>query len=167
MRKGVLCILLSAFGFALMAMFVRLADGCGGVPLPAAQKAFFRNFFAAIIAAFLFFRSKTGVKGMTPSKVLHLFLRCAAGTAGIICNFWCLDHMNISDATMLNKLGPFFVVIFSIYILKESIHGIEIISAPGKCRAATFSRISVIWIAVREPLKESGANKSFMVITSN
>ena len=48
-RKGVACILLSAFGFALMAMFVRLADGCGGSPLPAPQKAFFRNIVAAAI----------------------------------------------------------------------------------------------------------------------
>ena len=75
--QGIIFIFCAALSFAGMNLFVRLAGD-----LPTMQKAFFRNFFAAIIAAFLFFRSKTGVKGMTPSKVLHLFLRCAAGTAG-------------------------------------------------------------------------------------
>ena len=54
--KGIACILLSAFGFALMAMFVRMADGCGGEPLPAIQKAFFRNLVAVAIAGCAFAR---------------------------------------------------------------------------------------------------------------
>ena len=85
MRKGVLCILLSAFGFALMAMFVRLADGCGGVPLPAAQKAFFRNAVAVLIAGWAFARRPAHVrmKGRLPANAREwtdLLLRAAFGT---------------------------------------------------------------------------------------
>ena len=43
--KGIFLIILSAFCFALMNMFVRLAGD-----LPLIQKSFFRNFIAAICA---------------------------------------------------------------------------------------------------------------------
>ena len=43
--KGILCILLAAFGFSLMTFFIRLSGD-----LPTMQKAFFRNAFALVIA---------------------------------------------------------------------------------------------------------------------
>lgn len=36
-----------------------------------------------------------------------------------MCNFYAIDHMNIADASMLNKLSPFFAMIASYFILKE------------------------------------------------
>ena len=54
-------------------------------------------------------------KGSLPA----LIGRTIAGSLGVICNFYAIDHMNISDASILNKLAPFFSVIFSIIILKE------------------------------------------------
>ena len=41
--KGIMCIISSAFCFALMNMFVRMAGD-----LPSIQKSFFRNFIALI-----------------------------------------------------------------------------------------------------------------------
>ena len=38
---------------------------------------------------------------------------------GLICNFYAIDRLNISDANMLNKLSPFFAILMSIFILKE------------------------------------------------
>ena len=49
--KGILCILSSAFCFALMSSFVRLAGD-----LPSVQKSFFRNLIAALIALILLLR---------------------------------------------------------------------------------------------------------------
>ena len=40
--KGIACIVASAFGFALMAFFVRLCDDFGG-EITCFQKSFFRN----------------------------------------------------------------------------------------------------------------------------
>ena len=37
---------------------------------------------------------------------------------GLLCNFYALGKLNLSDANMLNKLSPFFAIIFS--ILQES-----------------------------------------------
>ena len=44
-NKGILCILSSAFFFALMSVFVRLSGD-----VPSMQKVFFRNLVAVVIA---------------------------------------------------------------------------------------------------------------------
>ena len=124
MKRGVGCILLSAFGFALMAMFVRLADGCGGVPLPAIQKAFFRNVIAVAISGWVFFgrpqevrrnvRLPEGVKGWS-----DLILRSVLGTGGVFTNFYALSCIGVGDSMALNKTAPFFTLIFSWLLLGE------------------------------------------------
>lgn len=47
--------------------------------------------------------------------------RSLFGTVGILCNFYAVDHLVLSDASMLNKMSPFFVVVFSYFLLKEKI----------------------------------------------
>ncbi len=125
-RKGVACILLSAFGFALMAMFVRLADGCGGSPLPAPQKAFFRNIVAAAIAAWVFFRRRDAMdlRRAMPCRGkdwADLFLRALSGTCGIFANFYAISHIPVGDAMALNKTAPFFTLLLSWALVGERI----------------------------------------------
>ncbi len=110
--KGVFCIVLSAFFYSLMSLFVRMSGD-----LPVYQKSFFRNLVAALVAFILLVKSKNFKiqKGSLPA----LLGRSIAGTVGIVCNFYAIDHMNISDASILNKLAPFFSILFSIFILKE------------------------------------------------
>lgn len=109
---GVLFILLSAFFFSLMSVFVRLSGD-----LPTFQKALFRNSVAALFAFCMLVKSRSFriKKGCAPA----LFARAVAGTVGIVCNFYAIDHMYVADASLLNKLAPFFSVIFSALLLKE------------------------------------------------
>ncbi len=111
--KGIIYIIISAFFFALMGLFVKLSGD-----LPTIQKSFFRNFVAMIFAFFLITKNKEWSlpKG---KNVGFLLVRAIAGTGGILCNFYALSNMNLADASMLNKLSPFFAVIFSLFILKE------------------------------------------------
>lgn len=111
--KGIIYIIISAFFFALMGLFVKLSGD-----LPIIQKSFFRNAVACIFAFVLITKNKQWAlpKG---KNVLFLFIRAVAGTGGILCNFYALSNMNLADASMLNKLSPFFAVIFSIFMLKE------------------------------------------------
>ena len=55
--KGIIAIIISAFGFSLMALFVRLCDDVGG-PVSAFQKGFFRNLVAFAIAAAVWWRGR-------------------------------------------------------------------------------------------------------------
>ena len=120
--KGILFILSAAFFFSLMTVFVRLSGD-----VPTMQKAFFRNIVAAFLAAFILMRS--GEKFYIPrTSLLDMFLRCSIGTMGILCNFWAVDHMQIADANILNKLSPFFAILMSIFILKERPNRVEWLS---------------------------------------
>ena len=48
-----------------------------------------------------------------------LILRSVFGSLGIFCNFWALSRLTIADASILNKMSPFFAIIMSIFILHE------------------------------------------------
>ncbi|MBQ3098246.1 MAG: DMT family transporter [Kiritimatiellae bacterium] len=124
LRKGVLCILLSAFGFALMAMFVRLADECGARQIPAVQKALFRNLVAAVIAGWAFFRRPSSVRcgaslPMDLKTWSDLMLRCGFGAIGIFANFYALTHIPVGNAMALNRTAPFFTLLMSWIILGQ------------------------------------------------
>lgn len=117
--KGILHILAAAFFFSLMTYFVRIAGD-----VPSLQKAFFRNFVALIVATVMLWRTEEKFyikKGSLP----FLFLRAACGFTGLVCNFYAIDRLNIADANMLNKLSPFFAIVFSVFILKEKANKIE------------------------------------------
>lgn len=114
-QKGMLCLIASAFCFAWMNAFVRLAGD-----LPFVQKSFFRNAVALLIALVTLLRqhgSFLPVKGTLPG----LFVRSIAGTVGILCNFYAIDHLPLADASILNKMSPFFVILCSWLLLHERV----------------------------------------------
>lgn len=113
--KGILYIVISAFCFALMNMFVHMAGD-----LPSVQKSFFRNFVAAIFACILLVRDGSSFRYRKES-LKYLVFRAVFGTVGILCNFYAVDHLVLADASMLNKMSPFFAVLFSFVILKERV----------------------------------------------
>lgn len=113
--KGIIFIVLSAFCFAFMNAFVRLSGD-----VPSIQKCFFRNFVAVFFAIGILLRQKDGFK-IEKGCFKYLLLRSGFGTLGIVCNFYAIDHLVLSDASMLNKMSPFFVIIFSYIILKEKL----------------------------------------------
>lgn len=118
-QKAVFYIICSAFFFALMNMFVKMSGD-----LPSIQKSFFRNFVAFFFALFVLLRSKEGFSFQ--KKNLPVFFgRAIFGTLGILCNFYAVDHLLLSDASILNKLSPFFAIVCSFFILKEKISPIQ------------------------------------------
>ena len=112
-KKGIFFILLSALGFSIMNLCVTLAGD-----LPTFQKALFRNAGAMIVSFFLFLRSGDKLD-LKPSDLGLLLMRALFGSVGLFANFYALDHMMISDASMLNKLAPFFTLLLSAIFLKE------------------------------------------------
>lgn len=114
-NKGIICILLAAFFFALMSFFVRLAGD-----LPVLQKSFFRNLVAVVFAAVVLLRKRPAVK-LDGGDWKGLLLRSVFGTIGVLCNFYAVDHLLLADATILNKLSPFFAVLMGALILGEKL----------------------------------------------
>lgn len=114
-NKGILFIILSALSFALMSFFVKLSGD-----LPSMQKSFFRNIIALIFSIYIIKKSNIGF-GFKKENLGLLIARATFGTLGIVFNYYAIENLILSDATMLNKLSPFFVIIFSFFILKEKI----------------------------------------------
>ena len=130
--KGILYIVLSAFSFAFMNAFVRLAGD-----LPSIQKSFFRNLVALIFAAIVLKRSKIGFS-YKKDNLKPLILRSTFGTLGILCNFYAIDKLVLADASMLNKMSPFFAILFSYLLLKEKIDWVQAISVAGAFVGSLF-----------------------------
>ena len=130
--KGIFYIVLSAFFFALMSMFIRLSGD-----IPSFQKAFFRNFVALIMAFAIMIKNHEKIK-IKKENLKYLSMRAICGTVGIICNFYAVDHLNLADASMLNKMSPFFAIIFSFFLLKEKISPVQAIIVAGAFIGSLF-----------------------------
>lgn len=155
--KGTLAIIASAFGFALMALFVRLCDDYGA-PVSSIQKSFFRNVVALTIAAAAFCHEmkveggfqKSRFYRSAPSWFFALVLRSVLGTIGIFANFYALSHITIAEGQTLNKTAPFFTVLFAWVFLAEratrrqilplivAFSGVILIAKPGFAGANAF-----------------------------
>lgn len=131
--RGILFILLSAFCFACMSVCVRLAGD-----IPTIQKSFFRNAVALLVAAGVLIRNKGSFRPNDARNWPLLLGRSIFGTIGLLANFYAVDHLMLSDASMLNKMSPFFAVIASYFLLKEKIAPVQLLTLVGAFVGAMF-----------------------------
>lgn len=111
--KGILYISLSAFFFSLMAVAVKATPN-----IPVVEKIFFRNMIGLVPILINAYQSKTSLK---PNNTKLILLRSTFGLLGIFAYYTALSLLSLSDAVIMNKLSPFFVLIFSAIFLKEKI----------------------------------------------
>ena len=116
-----------------MFAFVRLSGD-----LPTMQKVFFRNFVALFFALGVMKRKhiRFGCKNKKNSSVL--FVRALGGSLGMIGNFYAIDKLVLSDASILNKMSPFFCVLFSFIFLRERLKMFNILTITGAFIGALF-----------------------------
>lgn len=119
--KAISLIILSAFFFALMNMLVSLS---GDVPV--VQKTFFRNLFAMLIASVAMIKNRHYILPKKGERA-GILLRSAFGMLGMFGNFYALSRLAVADASLLNKMSPFFAIIFSAVLLRERPDGVQII----------------------------------------
>ncbi|MGN0524216.1 MAG: DMT family transporter [Eubacterium sp.] len=114
--KGIICILISALCFSGMSSFINLS---GDLPTP--QKVFFRNLVALICSSVILLKNREKFRPTKGCLPFH-FLRSGAGLLGVFGNFYATTHMShTADAAILNKMSPFFTLIFSAIFLKEKV----------------------------------------------
>lgn len=98
---GIFCILLSGLCFTGMNTLCACPAIC-----PPMQKVFFRNFVAMIFAFVMMVRKKDSFRPK-PGNIKYLLIRSVGGVAGMVGNFYAIDRLDLSDASMLNKRVPF------------------------------------------------------------
>ncbi|MBF0714927.1 DMT family transporter [Gemelliphila palaticanis] len=114
---GILCILISGLAFSIMGVFVKLSGD-----LPVIQKSFFRNIIACLITIIpIWMHYKKIIYPSNKQQWTVLFLRAFFGTVGLILNFYAISNISLSDATVIQRLSPFIVLILSYFIFKEKL----------------------------------------------
>lgn len=111
---AVLLIILTTAMSAISGTLMKLT----GPDITVYQKVFFKTipsiFFTMLIAK----KHHVSMK-VKKEAIFPLILRCLLGAIAIGCSYYAIDHMKISDATMLIKTAPVFTALFSFIILKE------------------------------------------------
>lgn len=113
--KGAAFLITSSFFFALMSVFVSL-----GGDVPFYQKALFRNLVPTFVAAAALWKARTPVHVPRESRVA-VALRSIFGLSAVYCNYYGISHLPLANANSLNKLGPFFAILFAAAFMRERI----------------------------------------------
>ena len=114
--KAICFMIMSSIFFTTMNLLSKLASG-----ISLYQKAFISNSVAFLVIAIVIVKNKISFIGKKENRK-YLFVRGICGTLSLAALYFTLDHMILSDATMLSKLGPSFAVIFGYVILKDKIN---------------------------------------------
>ncbi len=115
--RGIILTIASGAFFATMHGSVRLLSQ----DLDAMEIAFFRAFFGFLFFAPILLRSRLAVL-RTTRLPLHL-LRGLFNGASLLLWFTALSMVPLGDATALALMGPLFVAIGAIFILRENVGG--------------------------------------------
>ena len=105
---------LSAFFFCLMTIFVKLA----GNELQTIQIVFFRGVFTLITTYYLVRKYKASIWGNYRSV---LFLRGITGSIALFFVYESLQRLSIPEATVIQYLYPIFTAIFGAFLLHEKL----------------------------------------------
>ncbi len=112
-EQAIIWMLVSALAFAIMGAMVKLAD-----QVPVLEKVFFRNLITFFLMLVIIIKQKENpFKQASATK--FLIIRSLAGLIGVVLYFYAITNMPLADSTMLNKLSPFFVILFAGIFLKE------------------------------------------------
>lgn len=93
--------------------------------MPISEKIFFRNIFGAVIV-FNIIRKRG--ESLKVSNKKFLFLRLITGLLGMVSYYYALERIYLSDAVILHKMAPFFVIIFAAVFLGEKIKNYQYIA---------------------------------------
>ena len=113
--RAVLLIVLAGLSFSMVGVAVRLS---GDVPLY--EKVFFRSVFSLAATGLIAARNRSNPFRPTP-RTPFLILRGVFGTTAMTLYFYAVENLALGDATILNKLSPFFVIVFAVLFLKEKL----------------------------------------------
>ncbi len=108
--------ILSAFGFSIMAVCVKLASQ-QGIPVLEIVAA---RALVSLALSYVDVKRK-GISLLGHKKHL-LVARGAVGVVALICVYYSVTHLPLAEATVLQYLHPMFTAILALIFLKEHIH---------------------------------------------
>lgn len=113
--KAIIYMIISSILFTTMNFFSKLSIG-----ITLYQKAFVANITAVIIISIIILKNKISFIGNKENRK-YLIIRGICGVASLIALYYSIDHLILSDSTILAKFSPIFATIFGIFISKDKI----------------------------------------------
>jgi len=113
--KGALILMLAAFGFALMIALIKLA----GQRLPVTEILFLRQIGMTLMLAPVLLPNFR--ETMHTHRLGLQLTRIVLAVIAMTCGFSAVVHMPLADATALGFAKSFFVTIFAVIVLKETV----------------------------------------------
>lgn len=105
--------LFSTSAFALMAIAIRFASAT----VPTTEVAFFRNFFGLLALLPILLRHGTGLP--RTRNLGRYLVRTVVGLGSMLCAFWAIGHLPLSQAISLSYATPLFATIAAVLWLGE------------------------------------------------
>lgn len=140
--KGIFCIIIAGFGFALMSLFVKLSGD-----IPSMQKGFFRNIIAVFLSSIPLIKHWKVINiPRNNTGWLVLISRSVFGTIGLVLNFYAISHISLADSSIIQKLSPFIIIILSYIFFKEEMTKFQVLA------------IIIAFIGITLIIKPSGNN---------
>ncbi len=116
--RGIIFMLISVVGFALMNLVVKLL----GTNIPAPELVFFRSVVSLVLSLWFISRKKISPFG---NNKKWLILRGTFGVIALTTFFYTLQHIPLSAAIVLQYLSPIFTALFAIWLRKEVVKGYQ------------------------------------------
>ncbi|MNK21454.1 Riboflavin transporter [compost metagenome] len=148
--RAALLMLGSTMAFGLMAVAIRYATRS----VPTQEVAFFRNAFGLL--ALLPMLLRPGRASLKTRQLPRYLLRSAIGLASMLCAFWAIGHLPMSQAISLSYSTPLFVTIAAVLWLGETVRarrwaavvigfiGVLIIVRPGSTSFTPGTLVAVL-----------------------
>lgn len=111
--QAALLMLGSTSAFALMAIAIRYASAT----VPTTEVAFFRNFFGLLALLPILLRSGAGLP--RTRNLGRYVVRTVVGLGSMLCAFWAIGHLPLSQAISLSYAAPLFATIAAVIWLGE------------------------------------------------
>lgn len=121
--KAAVLMTAAALFLSLVPLAVQLVPGDSGITT--SQKLVARGSVAVLVTLVLLRRRGISLLSARPPL---LFLRSALGTLGMVCYFYALEHLPIANTVTMNKLSPFFVILFSWIFLGERLKPVQVLA---------------------------------------
>ncbi len=148
--KGALFLMLAAFGFSVMVALIKLV----GSNLHVAQVLVVRQWVMVAMLIPAFIKSAPGLLVTTRPELQAL--RIVLALVAMSCGFTAIINLPLADATALGFVKSFFVTIFAVIVLKESVGvhrwaavfvgfaGVLFMAQPGTASFSIYGVLAII-----------------------
>jgi drug/metabolite transporter (DMT)-like permease len=118
---------------SLVPVFVKAIPRDSGIPLEEIILA--RASVSLLITWIIVMKRKVTLR---PVRPLLILLRCAVGTFGMVLYFSAVRDLDLAGAVTLNRLSPFFVLLFAFIFLGEKLYRLQILAMAIAFGGAAF-----------------------------